>query len=100
MIGVVAFDAAGFAWLRAHLTASAVAAFLRPLGIGTVTRYELPNIGALHFVVEAALGGGASRSLRLDSQGKALGVALLELRLAAPSGSDRGTRSSRETTTP
>ena len=80
-IGVVAFDADGYAWLRDHLTESVVADYLRPLGIGRVTRYELPNVFALNFVIDAALAGGASRSLRLDSQGKALGVALLELRL-------------------
>jgi hypothetical protein len=82
-IGVVAFDGASFAWLRDHLTETAVAEYLRPLGIGAVRRYELPNIHALNFVIDDALGGGASRSLRLDSQGKALGVALLEMKLPA-----------------
>jgi hypothetical protein len=83
-VGVVAFDAAGYAWLAEHLTAEAVADYFRPLGIGDVRRFELPNLRAFNFVIENALGGGASRSLRLDSQGKALGVALLELRLPAP----------------
>jgi hypothetical protein len=82
-IGVVAFDRAAFEWLRDHLTEAVVADYLRPLGGGPVRRYELPNLGAFNFVVDRALGGGASRSLRLDSQGKALGVALLELRLPA-----------------
>jgi hypothetical protein len=82
-IGVVARDAAAYAWLETHLTGAAVAAFLRPLGIGTVRRYELPRVHAFNFVIEHALAGGASRSLRLDSQGKALGVVLLELRLPA-----------------
>ena len=80
-IGVVAFDLAGFTWLGGHLTGAVVADYLRPLGIGSVRRYDLPNILAFNFVIDDALGGGASRSLRLDSQGKALGVALLELRL-------------------
>ena len=62
-----------------HLTEAVVADYLRPLGVGAVRRYELPNILAFNFVIDDALGGGASRSLRLDSQGKALGVALLEL---------------------
>jgi len=85
-IGVVAFDPEGFVWLREHLTAEVVADYFRPMGVGPVRRYELPNIRAFNFVIESALGGGASRSLRLDSQGKALGVALLELRLPAPAG--------------
>jgi hypothetical protein len=82
-IGVVARDEHAFAFLHERLTESAVAAYLAPLGIGAVRRYELPNLRAFNFVVEHALGGGASRSLRLDTQGKALGTALLELRLPA-----------------
>jgi hypothetical protein len=80
-IGVVADDAARYAHLHNLLTAEAVAEFLRPLGVGRVVRYELPKIHALNFVIEHALAGGASRSLHLDTQGKALGTALMELRL-------------------
>jgi hypothetical protein len=83
-IGVVANDDASYALLRMHLTDAAVADFLRGLGIGKVRRYELPRLRAFNFVIEKALGGGASRSLRLDTQGKALGVALLELCLSVP----------------
>lgn len=80
-IGVVANDAAAYDWLKARLTPRIVAAFLRPMGIGPVTRYELPKIRAFNFVVERALAGGASRSLRIDTQGKALGTALMDLEL-------------------
>jgi hypothetical protein len=80
-IGVVARDDACFEILRSALSETAVATFLRPLGIGAVRRYELPNLRAFNFVIERALGGGASRSLRLDTQGKALGTALLEMQL-------------------
>ena len=83
-IGVVAHDASCYAWLKEHLTETVVAAYFRKLGIGAVKRYELPRIHAFNFVIENALGGGASGSLRIDSQGKALGVALLELRLLGP----------------
>lgn len=83
-IGVVAFGPEAYAWLGDHLTAAVVADYLRPLGVGAVRRYELPKVLAFNFVIENALGGGASRSLRLDSQGKALGVALLELTLPGP----------------
>jgi hypothetical protein len=83
-IGVVAFDGECYAWLREHLTDAAVAGYFRPMGIGPVRRYALPNLHAFNFVIDRALGGGASRSLRLDTQGKALGTALLELRVPAP----------------
>jgi hypothetical protein len=84
-IGVVANDQASYDWLKSILTESAVAEFLRPMGIGQVRRFELPKLRAFNFVIERALAGGASRSLRLDTQGKALGVVLLELKLPAPS---------------
>jgi hypothetical protein len=83
-IGVVAHNAAAYAWLESHLTETLVAEFLRPLGIGRVRRYALPRLHAFNFVIEHALAGGASRSLRLDTQGKALGVILRELGLPAP----------------
>jgi hypothetical protein len=63
------------------LTEQVVADYLRPMGIGHVRRFALPNIRAFNFVIENALAGGASRSLRIDTQGKALGTALMELRL-------------------
>jgi hypothetical protein len=86
-IGVVANDAAAYDWLKARLTPQAVATFLRPMGIGAVVRYELPKIRAFNFVIERALAGGASRSLRIDTQGKALGTALMELTLESEIGS-------------
>ncbi len=88
-IGVVASDLRHYAHLRTHLTAEVVAAFFAPMGIGLVTRYELPKIHAFNFVIDHALAGGASRSLRLDTQGKALGTILLECPIAAPDDFER-----------
>jgi hypothetical protein len=83
-IGVVALRPAGFAYLQRELTAERVAEFFRPLGTTRVERYELPRVGALNFVLYDALAGGASQSLRIDTQGKLLGTAILELELPAP----------------
>jgi len=83
-IGVVANDAVGYAWLQTHLTEAAVADFLRPMGIGQVRRYPIPGLHAFNFVIDHALAGGASRSLRLDTQGKALGTVFLEMKIPAP----------------
>jgi hypothetical protein len=83
-IGVVANDAASFKWLATHLTPEAVADYFRPMGIGKVTRYEIPGLFSFNFVIDHALAGGASRSLRLDTQGKALGVVLSEMNVPAP----------------
>ncbi len=57
--------------------------FFAPLGVGNVTRYEVPNLHALNFVLDGVLGEGGSRSLRIDAQGKTLGQAILELRFNA-----------------
>ena len=56
------------------------------MGIGRVVRFEIPGLHSFNFVVDHALAGGASRSLRLDTQGKALGVVLLEMKIPAPTG--------------
>ena len=80
-VGLIAYQAEGYEFLKENVTASKVLEYFSGLKIDEVKRYELPNLWALNFVLTNALGGGASRSLRLDSQGKALGVALLELNL-------------------
>jgi len=73
-----------YAWLRDHLTAAMVEAYFKPLGTGPVVRYDVPNLEALNFVLPGVLAGGGSRSLRVDSQGKTLGQALLEMKVDAP----------------
>jgi len=81
-IGVVARTAEGFEILRRQLTAERVRDYFAGLGVSRVERFELPRVGALNFVLYDALGGGASRSLRIDTQGKLLGTAILELPLS------------------
>jgi hypothetical protein len=83
-IGVIARSPTDYETLRRYLTACAVEAFFKPMGVGTVVRYELPNLGALNFVLPNVLHDGGSTSLRIDAQGKALGQVLLEMRLEVP----------------
>ena len=78
-VAVLAYTPAGFAWLRRHLTPDAVARYFAALGPSKVVGYEAPNLLALNFLLYDVLGGGASRSLRTDSQGKALALALLRM---------------------
>ena len=63
-----------------------LAEFFAGLGTTRVDRFELPKLGALNFVLHNALAGGASQSLRIDTQGKLLGTAMLGLPLPAPTG--------------
>jgi hypothetical protein len=81
-VGIVANGPAEYALLVARLTASRVAEFFAPLGVTRVERFELPKIGALNFLLYDVLAGGASRSLRIDTQGKLLGTAILDLVLS------------------
>ena len=73
-----------YAWLHEHLTAAQVEAWFKPLGTGAVTRYDVPNLQALNFVLPGVLAGGGSCSLRIDAQGKTLGQALLAMPLNFP----------------
>jgi hypothetical protein len=78
-VAVFARTPAAYAWLRDHLTASAVENYFKPLGVGAVARFDVPNLEALNFLLPGILAGGGSRSLRIDAQGKTLGQALLEM---------------------
>lgn len=78
-IGVIAYNEEGYNTLVECLTASKVYNYFEALGVKEVKRYLLPNLHAVNFVLYGVLGGGGSESLRLDSQGKALGQALLEM---------------------
>lgn len=88
-IGVIANDRQAYELLSRFLTSKRVATYFRTLGIGEVRRYELPRILGFNFVIEGALAGGASGSLRLDTQGKALGTALLEMSVDEHEGGDQ-----------
>lgn len=83
-ISVIAFDEADYPLIAEQVTAARVAAHFAGIATGPVTRYELPQLGALNFVMTGALGGGVTRSLALDAHGKSLSSALLDFDLTAP----------------
>jgi hypothetical protein len=84
-IAVIAYTEAGFAWLREHLTADLVARYFAPLGPSHVARFEAANVWALNFILYDVLAGGASQSLRSDTQGKSFALALLQMLIQPPS---------------
>jgi len=83
-IGVIARRAEWYDLIAGELSAERVRAYLEPLGIGVVERFELPNLGALNFLVHHALGGGGAVALKLDAQGKTFAQALLHMPLRLP----------------
>ena len=80
-MSLIPYLAEDYSLIERQVTADAVKRHFGKLTRGSVTRYELPNLGALNFVLPGILDGGASVSLRVDAQGKALGQALLEMTL-------------------
>ena len=80
-IGVVAKNEQAYRCMASLLTADAVHRYFHELGVTKVVRYELPRVQAMNFVLYDALAGGASASLRIDTQGKLLGTAILDLQL-------------------
>jgi len=80
-ISVIAYDATHYPLLAEQVTAERVKSHFAGVVEGDVVRYELPNIGALNFVMTNALGGGVTRSLALDAHGKSLSSALLDLEI-------------------
>lgn len=83
-ISVIAYREAFWPILVDQVTEQAVAerfAFRRPQ---SVTRYLLPRLCALNFVLDGVLDGGVNDALNLDSHGKALSFLLLDLRVRVP----------------
>lgn len=80
-IGVIAYTEAGFQYLLEHLDEHRVAEYFRSLGPKQVTRFDLPKLWSVNFVLNGILAGGGSMGLRLDNQGKALGQAILQMPL-------------------
>lgn len=80
-IGVIAWRESDYPILLREVTADRVKLFFGALVKGKVERFELPNLGALNFLLHEALGGGGTVSLRVDAQGKTLGAALLRMEI-------------------
>ncbi len=78
-IGVIAWQERHYPILLRQVTAERVKRHFGALVEGGVERFELPNLGALNFLLHRALGGGGTISLRTDAQGKTFGAALLNL---------------------
>ncbi len=78
-IGIIARKEEWYPFIENTVSAGEVETFLKPLAEGPVERFELPKLGALNFLVRNALGGGGSKSLRLDAQGKTYAQGLLKM---------------------
>ncbi len=83
-VGVIALRPEWYAVLAAHLTADVVSAHYAGQITGPVERFELPNLGALNFLLHGALDGGGTLSLKTDAQGKVFSTSMLRIVLDVP----------------
>jgi hypothetical protein len=77
--GLIAMNAADYPLLLKSVTPAKVRRLYGDWVQGAVHCYPMDNIHALVVVMERALGGGATKTLRLDQTGKAMGHAMLRL---------------------
>ena len=83
-VGVWVRDPQAWEWLRSTLTVDELRRLLPETRELPIERYELPNLGAINFVIRGLLGTGATSSLRLDAQAKALGEWLRSRSIKVP----------------
>ena len=82
-ISVIAYDDRAYRHICRYLTPELVLRKFAPLASGPVRRFELPSIRACNFVIDGALDGGVTASLRQDIHGKGLSSLMLMIELPA-----------------
>jgi hypothetical protein len=80
-VGLIARKQEYFPIIRKYVTAERVKSHFGAMVLGEVERFELPNLWALNFLLHNALGGGGTKSLKNDAQGKTLAAALLKMEI-------------------
>lgn len=80
-VGVIARKKDYYPLLAKYLTVDRVKKHFEGITLGKVERFELPNLWALNFLLHQSLGGGGTKSLKNDAQGKTLGTAMLRMEL-------------------
>jgi len=83
-IGIMAKTPAIYEFLEKNLTAEVVKDYFKEICFGKVTRFEIPNLQALNFLLDDSLGGGGTETLITDAQGKVHGLGLLHLTMDVP----------------
>lgn len=84
-VGLIALKPGYYAILAEHVTADRVKKHFAGICLGEVERFELPNLGALNFLLHESLDGGGTLSLKADAQGKTYGAALLRMEIEVDS---------------
>lgn len=80
-VGLIALRDEIYPLLVREVTAARVKEHFHGVCKGEIERFELPNLGALNFLLHGSLGGGGTLSLMTDAQGKTLSTALLRMEI-------------------
>jgi hypothetical protein len=80
-LSLIPFEEKDYPLLVREATVEKVKEHLNAIAQGQIVRYELPNVSALLFVCDQALAGGVTTSLVMDTHGKTLSYALLEMEI-------------------
>src|SRR5258705_11205429 len=80
-VGLIALKDEIYPILVREVTVERVKAHFKGICLGDVERFELPNLGALNFLLHESLGGGGTLSLMTDAQGKTFSTALLRMNI-------------------
>lgn len=80
-VGLIARKQEYYRIVEKYVTVERVKQHFQGIALGPVERFELPNIWALNFLLHNALGGGGTKSLKNDAQGKTLAAALLRMEI-------------------
>jgi len=80
-VGLIALREQSYSILAREVTAARVKEHFKGICQGEVERFELPNLGALNFLLHGSLGGGGTLSLMTDAQGKTFSTALLRMEI-------------------
>ena len=80
-VGLIALREEFYPLLVREVTAARVKQHFAGICHGEVERFELPNLGALNFLLHESLGGGGTLSLMTDAQGKTFSTALLRMKI-------------------
>ncbi len=83
-VGVSALKPEWYPILAQQITAERVQKHFAGICFGKVERFELPNLGALNFLLHESLDGGGTLSLKADAQGKTYSAALLRMEIEVP----------------
>ena len=81
ILSLIPYKESDYELLREVITVQKVKRHFKEIIQGEIVRYELPNISALQFVCQKALSGGVTTSLVMDTHGKTLSYALLEMEI-------------------